>query len=54
VPKDYIQAHKWYSLAEANGHIKAAANRDRLARRMTSAQIDEAHKLAREWKPIKK
>ncbi len=54
VPKDYVQAYKWYSLAGANGHRKAAAYRDRLARRMTHAQMAEAQRLAREWKPIKK
>jgi TPR repeat protein len=52
VPKDYVQAHKWYSLAGANGHKKAAVHRDRLAKQMTPAQIAEAQKLAREWKPI--
>jgi hypothetical protein len=28
--------------------------RDEIAKKMTPAQIDEAQKLAREWKPIKK
>ena len=53
VPQDFVQAHKWYSLAGANGNKHAAAYRDMLARRMTPAQIDEAQRLAREWKPIK-
>ncbi len=30
---------------------RAAKNRDNVAERMTSAQIAEAQKLAREWKP---
>ena len=51
VPQDFVQAHKWYSLAVANGNKHAAAYRDMLARQMTSAQIDKAQKLAREWKP---
>ena len=49
--QDFIQAHKWYNLAAANGHGKAAEYRDALAKQMTPAQIAEAQKLAREWKP---
>jgi uncharacterized protein len=51
VPQDFIQAHMWYNLAGANGEWKAAEARDSLAKRMTPAQIAEAQKLAREWKP---
>jgi TPR repeat protein len=53
VPQDYVQAHKWYNLAAANGNKDAATLRDELAILMTPAQIYEAQKLAREWKPIK-
>ncbi len=53
VTQNIVQAHKWYSLAAANGHEDAAMLRDALAKQMTPAQIDEAHKIAREWKPIK-
>ncbi len=53
VPQDFVQAHMWYHLAAANGHIDAVTLRDRLVKQMTSAQIDEAQRLAREWKPIK-
>ena len=48
---DYIQAHMWSSLAAANGNKKAVDLRDRLARKMTPAQIDLAQRLAQEWKP---
>jgi TPR repeat protein len=51
VPEDKVQAHKWYNLAGANGSEAGANFRDRLATRMTPAQIDEAQRLAREWKP---
>ncbi len=55
VPKNLVQAHKWFNLSAAKGDNNVgAATRDALAILMTSAQIDEAHKLAREWKPIKK
>jgi len=49
VLQDFIQAHKWYNLAGANGDKFATESRDRLAERMTPAQIAEAQQLAREW-----
>jgi hypothetical protein len=48
---DYVQAHMWCSLAAANGNKKAGDLRDRLARKMTPAQIDLAQLLAQEWTP---
>ncbi len=56
VPKDYVQAHMWLSLSIANpvpgvGRDQVVKNRDKLATKMTTAQIDEAEKLAREWTP---
>jgi len=45
VPQDYVQAHKWFDLAGSGLY------RDTLAAKMTPAQIAEAQKLAREWKP---
>jgi TPR repeat protein len=50
VLQDYVQAHKWFNLAAAN-HEKYRADRDRLAKLMTTAQIAKAQRLAREWKP---
>jgi TPR repeat protein len=58
VKQDYVQAHLWFNLAAArfltsNTDSRAGAlnNRDRIAAKMTPAQIAEAQKLAREWKP---
>jgi TPR repeat protein len=55
VPQDYLQAHMWYNLAASGltGDDREAAvkNRDLLAKTMTSEQIAEAQRLAREWKP---
>ena len=58
VPQDYVQAHKWYDLAaslypasETEKRDTAVKNRDNVAKKMTPAQIAEAQKLAREWKP---
>ena len=53
VLQDYVRAHMWYNLAAAQGNKDAVKNRDRTASRMTQAQIAEAQKLAREWKPVK-
>ncbi len=56
LPQDYIQAHMWYNLATANSDLDQerklwAKNRDSIAKMMTSEQIAEAQRLAREWKP---
>ena len=58
VPQDYVQAHKWFNLAasqypasEKERRDIAVKNRDIVAAKMTPAQIAEAQKLAREWKP---
>jgi TPR repeat protein len=51
VPQDYVTAHMWLNLAAASGNKGAVKERDMLAARMTPAQIAEAQKLAREWKP---
>ncbi len=54
VPQDYVAAHKWYNLAASRsaGRMREAAvrNRERLAARMTPAQIAEAERAARQWK----
>ena len=52
VRPDYVQAHMWYNLAAAQENFNGAAySRDQIAARMTPAQIAEAQRLAREWKP---
>ena len=53
VPQDYILAHMWLSLAASKNEKRAADLRDIIAAKMTSAQVAEAQKLAREWKPTK-
>ena len=52
LPQDYVQAFMWLDIAAAqNGSIRIKNNRDIVSERMTAAQIAEAQKLAREWKP---
>ena len=51
VLQDFIQAHMWYNLSAAHGETRSADARDALAKQMTPAQIAEAQRLAREWRP---
>ena len=55
VLQDYIQAHMWYNLATSSlsGQDREipSGNRDTVANKMTSEQIAEAQRLAREWRP---
>jgi TPR repeat protein len=51
VPQDYVQAHMWWNLAADQGNAVAFKKRDSVAATMTPAQIAEAQKMAREWKP---
>ena len=56
VPQDYVEAHKWSDLAASRhrpGKKRDDSVHDRnfLAKRMTPAQIAEAQRLAREWRP---
>ena len=53
VPQDYVRAYMWFSLSAAQGDKDAGKYRDLAAPRMTPAQIAEAQKLARDWKPTK-
>lgn len=53
VPQDDILAHMWFSLSANHGSQDAIKHRDETARRMSPAQIAEAQKRAREWKPTK-
>jgi uncharacterized protein len=51
VPQDYVYAHMWLNLSAAGGTDPTTKDRDLVAAKMTPAQIAEAQKLAREWKP---
>ena len=58
VPHDHVQAHMLYNLAASRFPLskdrdEAVKNRDHVAKTMTPAQITEAQKLVREWKPKK-
>jgi TPR repeat protein len=51
VPQNYVQAHMWANLAGAQGENEAIKLRKELATRISPAQIAEAQRLARAWKP---
>ncbi|MGA6992474.1 MAG: tetratricopeptide repeat protein [Candidatus Deferrimicrobiaceae bacterium] len=60
VPQDYILAHMWLNIAASHypASVKKSVNdvihyRDIVNAKMTPAQIAEAQRLAREWKPKK-
>ena len=58
VVQDFVQAHKWYNLAvsrffasQRDLREKSVRNRDRVAAQMIPADLAEAQRLAREWRP---
>ena len=53
VPKDHVLSYKWFNLSAAQGNKNSAELRDVLATEMTPSQIQEAQKLAVEFKPKK-
>ena len=48
VIQDNIYAHMWFNIAASQGHEEGAESRDSIAKKMTSSEIAEAQKLARE------
>ncbi len=48
VLQDNIRAHMWYNIASFNGLEEASKWKDGIAAKMTSAEISEAQKMARE------
>lgn len=49
VEVDIIAAHKWFNLAVARGWSEAKEARREMAEKMSSEEIAEAQKAAREW-----
>ena len=53
VPQDNVEAHTWLNLAASrltgDQREKASTDRDAVAERMTSADLSEAQRRAREW-----
>jgi TPR repeat protein len=53
VEKSFVHAHMWAALAAKRDTPGAESLRDRVARRMSSAEIGEAERLAARWKPVR-
>ena len=61
VPRNYVKAHLWFGLSAQwyerastlplQERRRAVANRDAVAKLMTSAEIAKAERLARAWRP---
>ena len=49
VPQDYVMAHMYYNIAAVSGDKSGIKNRGLVEKDMTSSEIAEAQKLAREW-----
>ncbi len=52
VETDMITAHKWFNLAAISGNDRAKEYRQEISRELSSEEIIEAQKLAREWVSI--
>ena len=48
VIQDVVFAHMWFNIASSNGHKEGRLQRRKLELKMTSSQIQEAQRLARE------
>ena len=48
VLQDNVMAHMWYNIGAANGNELGGTNRDKIAKKMTSADISKAQQMARE------
>ena len=52
VPQDYILAHMWLNIAAGSARDKdTLTSRNIIEKKMTPSQIEEAQRLARNWKP---
>ncbi len=49
VPQSQVDAYKWFNLAAASGNPEFVTQRDRLAAKLTAAQLADGQKMASEW-----
>jgi TPR repeat protein len=49
VERNYVTAHKWFNIAALKGSPEARRCRCEISREMSTAQIAEAQRLARDW-----
>ena len=53
VPQDYALAHMWWNICGSGGDEGCVNNRNFVEKKMSPSQIEEAQRLARNWKPKK-
>ena len=53
VLQDYALAHMWWNICGSNGDKDCVKNRNIVEKKMSPSQIEEAQRLARNWKPKK-
>ena len=51
VSQDFVQSYMWFEVSATRGYKDAIQGRDAAAKQMNVAQIEEAQRLARDWKP---
>ncbi len=51
LPQDYVMAYMWFELAASGGDKQSRTSLKVTAGRMNPEQLEEAQRLAREWKP---
>lgn len=49
VDQDLVNAHKWFNLSALKGNSAARQYRSEIARELSSDQVAEAQRRAREW-----
>ena len=49
LPQNQVEAYKWFNLAAVSGEKEFSQSRDRLAKKLSSAQLAEGQRLASEW-----
>ena len=49
VDADLVMAHKWFNLAALRGKAEARAYRMEIAEELSSSEVAQAQRLAREW-----
>ena len=49
VPQNYVQAYMWLNIAVAQGNNLMVKHLNHVAKKLTVAQLKQAHDLAREW-----
>ena len=54
VLQDYSLAHMWWNICGSSGDKDCVKNRNIVEKKMSKQQIEEAQRLARNWKPTSK